>query len=89
MLSLRQRSQLMLLSEENVEQVLIGKQDFLLTLSRSQRGEESTVEFVRRAVMLYEESLDSIGISPEDRQNRLNGANTEAEEEVRRLTNAQ
>lgn len=79
----------MLPSEENVGQVLIGKRDFLWTLSRSQRGNESTVEFIRRVVMLYESSLDSIGISPEDRQNRLNGANTEAEEEVRRLTNAQ
>jgi hypothetical protein len=79
----------MLPSEENVGQVLIGKRDFLWALSRSQRGSESTVEFIRRVVMLYESSLDSIGISPEDRQNRLNGANTEAEEEVRRLTNAQ
>ena len=75
-------------SEENVGQVLIGKRDFLWTLSRSQRGSESVVEFVRRVVMVYEASLDSVGINPEDRQNRLNGANTEAEEEVRRLTHA-
>ena len=86
--SLRRRLRLMLPPEENVGQVLIGKRDFLWVLSRSQRGEESTVEFIRRVVMLYESSLDSIGISPEDRQNRLNGANTEAEEEVRRQTHA-
>lgn len=78
----------MLPSEENVGQVLIGKRDFLWVLSRSQQGEESTVEFIRRVVMLYEASLDSVGINPEDRQNRLNGANTEAEEEVRRQINA-
>lgn len=79
----------MLPSEENVGQVLIGKRDFLWMLSRSQRNEESPVEFIRRVVMLYESSLDSVGISPEDRQNRLHGANTEAEDEVRRLTHAQ
>lgn len=78
----------MLPPEENVGQVLIGKRDFLWMLSRSQRGDESAVEFVRRVVMLYEASLDSVGISVEDRQNRLHGANTEAEEEVRRLTHA-
>ena len=86
--SLRRRLGLMLPPEENVGQVLIGKRDFLWVLSRSQQGEESTVEFIRRVVMLYEASLDSVGINPEDRQNRLNGANMEAEEEVRRLTHA-
>ena len=87
--SLRWRSQLMLPPEENVQQALIGKQDFIWMLSRSQRGNESVVEFVRRVVMNYESALDAKGFPPEQRQNRLNGANAEAEDEVRRLTNAQ
>jgi len=83
------RSSLMLQPEDNVQEALVGQEAFRQMLADAVMGDQSHVEFIRCIVMAYEEILDSEGLLPEIRQARLNGANTEAEDEVRRITHAQ
>jgi hypothetical protein len=79
----------MLPPEENVLEALAGQEAFRQLLAAAEIGDQNPVEFIRCIVIAYEEILDSEGLTPEVRQNRLNGANAEAEDEVRRLAHAQ